>query len=470
MRGILSWGVHVPYWRLDRSSIAVVAGAGGGVGQRSVAGYDQDTTTLGVEAARDAWRSAPPGVRPDALWFSTVAPAYLDKTNATAIHAALDLERSVGAYDVIGSVRSGMGALRSALGSTRPAMVVAADIRTGLPASPDESVGGDGAAALLVGGADDGPVVAELVSWSSATEEFLDRWRTPGETRSRTWEDRFGEHRYGALAGETWSEALKRADLSPDRIDHLIVTGTHERANASVARKLAAQAKADLHVVDTLASSVGNTGAAHPGLLLASTLEQAQTNQVIALVVLADGAETVILQTTPALADHKIARPVMAQIESGAVLSYGKYLSWRGLLTPEPPRRPEPARPSASASVRSRTWKFAFVGSKGPDGAVHLPPVPGGTPHPMAQARGHIVTCTVDRLAYSPSPPVVFAVVDFEGGGRLPVELTDVDASRVAVGDEVEMTFRRLFSADGIHNYFWKARPVRTGTRTERTD
>jgi hypothetical protein len=26
------------------------------------------------------------------------------------------------------------------------------------------------------------------------------------------------------------------------------------------------------------------------------------------------------------------------------------------------------------------------------------------------------------------------------------------------------MTFRRLFSADGIHDYFWKARPVRNGT------
>jgi hydroxymethylglutaryl-CoA synthase len=25
----------------------------------------------------------------------------------------------------------------------------------------------------------------------------------------------------------------------------------------------------------------------------------------------------------------------------------------------------------------------------------------------------------------------------------------------------VEMTFRRLFTADGIANYFWKARPVR---------
>jgi hypothetical protein len=27
----------------------------------------------------------------------------------------------------------------------------------------------------------------------------------------------------------------------------------------------------------------------------------------------------------------------------------------------------------------------------------------------------------------------------------------------------VEMTFRRLFTADGIANYFWKARPIRGG-------
>ena len=33
---------------------------------------------------------------------------------------------------------------------------------------------------------------------------------------------------------------------------------------------------------------------------------------------------------------------------------------------------------------------------------------------------------------------------------------------QVAIGGRVEMTFRRLFTADGIANYFWKARPVRT--------
>ena len=48
-----------------------------------------------------------------------------------------------------------------------------------------------------------------------------------------------------------------------------------------------------------------------------------------------------------------------------------------------------------------------------------------------------------------------------DGGGRYQCEVTDVDPDTVAIGDRMEMTFRRLYSADGVHDYFWKARPVR---------
>jgi uncharacterized OB-fold protein len=77
-----------------------------------------------------------------------------------------------------------------------------------------------------------------------------------------------------------------------------------------------------------------------------------------------------------------------------------------------------------------------------------------------ADTEATIATYTVDHLAYSPSPPVVFAVVDFDGGGRFPVELTDVDPATIEIGDRVAMTFRKLYTADGIHDYFWKAKPV----------
>ena len=48
--------------------------------------------------------------------------------------------------------------------------------------------------------------------------------------------------------------------------------------------------------------------------------------------------------------------------------------------------------------------------------------------------------------------------VAFESGRGC--ELTDVDPSTVAIGQRVEMTFRRLFTAEGVHNYFWKAKPI----------
>ena len=449
MRGILGWGVHLPYRRLDRTTIAPVAGSGGGKGTRTVASYDEDTTTMGVAAARAALRSV--DVTPRSLWFSTVVPAYLDKTNATAVHAAVRLGRDVPAYDAIGSVRSGLGALRAALDGSGPALVVSADLRTGLPGGADESAGGDGAAALLVG---DGPVLAEVIAWSSTTEEFLDRWRTPGSATSRSWEERFGETRYVTLGVEAWQAALATAGI--ESVDHLVVCGPHDRAVAAVTKKIG------LPALDNLAATVGNTGAAQPALLLAAALEQAAPGQTIALVVLADGAEALVLRTTDALGDYRPASPVAAQVASGAPITYGKYLSWRGLLPVEPPRRPEPARPSASAAARSGEWKYGFVGSADESGEVHLPPAAGDdSARPMADATGTIVTFTVDRLAYSQSPPVVFAVVDFDGGGRLPVELTDVDVADVAIGGRVEMTFRKLFTSDGIHNYFWKARPLR---------
>jgi hydroxymethylglutaryl-CoA synthase len=436
MRGIVGWGTHLPYRRLDRAAIAPVAGAGGGAGTRTVASYDEDATTMGVAAARAALRSV--SVEPAALWFATTTPPYLDKTNASAVHAALRLDRTAGAYDVVGSVRSTVAALRAAL-SPEPALVVASDLRVGRPGGSEESAGGDAAAAVVVGDED---VVAEIMSSTSLTEEFLDRWRAPGEASSRTWEERFGETKYVPLGLEALKTAL--GDRGVDEVDALVVAGLHERACAAVAKKSGVAAE---RVVDRRGATVGNPGAAQPLLLLAAALERATPGQTIVLLVLSDGADAFVLRTTAALASYRPEMTVAAQVAAGAPVSYGRYLAWRGLLPVEPPRRPEPARPSASAAGRSTEWKFGLESAAGV----------------LADQLGTVTTFTVDKLAYSPSPPVVFAVVDFDDGTRLPVELTDVDADEVAIGMRVEMTFRRLFTADGIANYFWKARPVRAG-------
>lgn len=463
MAGIVSYGAYVPYWRLQRSAITAALGSGGGKGTRSVASYDEDTTSMGVEAGRRALAWAPDGTVPASVVFATTAPAYLDKTNATAVHAALALPSSTAAIDTVGSVRSAGGAV--VLAAATRGLAVLSDIRTGLPGGADESAGGDAAVALLMG--DDADAIAVTIGGADATAEFVDRWRVPGESASKQWEERFGEFAYLPLVEQSVTDALKAAGLTITEIDHVIVTGLHTRAVAAARKAIGARPDA---IVDDLAGTVGNTGAAHAGLLLCDVLDRAAAGDTIAVVTLADGCNTWLLRVTDRIGQRRpgtTVRDAIAATNDG--LAYASFLTWRGFLHREPPRRPEPDRPAAPPSLRSNSWKYGLFGSRDEAGFVHLPPArvsmeSGAIDRMelvrMADVQATIATFTVDRLAFSLSPPVVAAVIDFDGGGRFQCELTDVDPSQVKIGDRVAMTFRRLYTQDGIHNYFWKAKPV----------
>jgi hydroxymethylglutaryl-CoA synthase len=464
MPGIVSYGAYLPYWRLQRSAIGQTLGSGGGKGARSVASYDEDSTSMGVEAGRIALAGAPAGYEPGVLAFATTAPAYADKTNATAIHAALGLADQVPALDAVGAIRSGVGAAMMA--SATHGLAVLSDIRTGRPGSADEAAGGDGAVTLAFG---DDHVIAEVVGGAAVTEEFTDRWKAPGEPYAQVWEERFGEHAYVPLAERAVTAALKDTGLTLDEIDHVIITGAQTRAVKAAARAIGARPES---VVDDLANEVGNTGAAHWALMLADVLDRAEPGQRIAVVLLADGCDVWILRTTDLLPAHRQRVPVRERIAATRDdLTYAQFLTWRGFLQREPPRRPEPDRPAAPPSARTDAWKYAFVGTRDASGFVYLPPsrvsMTSGEIDQMEQVRmadvpATIATFTVDRLAFSLSPPVVAAIIDFDGGGRFQCELTDVDPAAVKIGDRVSMTFRRLYTSGGVHNYFWKARPLTT--------
>jgi hydroxymethylglutaryl-CoA synthase len=455
--GLLAYGAYVPRHRLQRSELGAALGANAGRGARVVASYDEDSTTMGVEAAR---RALARGGRPGSIYFATTSPAYLDKTNASGVHAALDLGHEGFAVDMAGSARSGVGAMRAA--AADGGLAVLADVRTGRPGSADERDGGDAAAAFLFGNGQ--APLAEVVGEASATAEFLDRWRIPGELASHGWEERFGLEAYLPLIEDAARRALSAAGV--EQADRVVVSSPHTRAAAAAAKKFAGR-------VSFQRPPTGYAGAADLGLGLAAALDEAEPGETILVLCAADGCDATVLRTTDALTHARARDTVASQLEAGRDILYATFLSWRGVIERETPRRPEPDRPAGPPSARSEAWKFAFVGSRCTEcGRVHVPPtrvcsgchaVDKMERAPLADKLGTVATYTVDRLAFSPSPPMIDVVVDFDGGGRYTLELTDASPDEVEIVSRVETTFRRLYTTGDVHNYFWKVRPARNG-------
>ena len=59
MNGIVAYSAYLPYFRLERKAIGESLGPSAGSGTRSVASYDEDSTSMAVEASRAAMRAAP---------------------------------------------------------------------------------------------------------------------------------------------------------------------------------------------------------------------------------------------------------------------------------------------------------------------------------------------------------------------------------------------------------------------------
>jgi 3-hydroxy-3-methylglutaryl CoA synthase/uncharacterized OB-fold protein len=461
LAGIVRYGSYIPYFRVQRAAM------GAGRGERAVASYDEDSVSMAVEAARDAVRG---GVGVDAVLFATTSPAYAEKLDAATVQAALDLPEAVTSAGLGGSTRMGMAALLLGLDladAGRRALVAAGDVVTGLPGGPRESQGGDGAVAFVTG--PDREALARLLGRASTTIEILDVWRLPEERFARQWEERFIADTMAPAIGATVKRALEAAKVEPASLAAVVLDGTNPRAMAGLPKALGFRPE---QVADPLAATVGRTGAAHAGLLLARALDGAKPGDRLLVVCAADGVDALVLEATDRIASAPPVRKVDRWIASKRNdLPYNSYLKWRGVLPFEPPRRPDPERPAAPPMRRHERWKLAFVGSRCERcQAGHLPPqrvcVKCGAVDQMREERFadtscRVATYTLDHLAYSLQPPVVAAIVDYEGGGRFSCELTDVDPRDVAIGNHLEMTFRRLFTAQGVHNYFWKARPGR---------
>ncbi|GAB4137891.1 MAG: hydroxymethylglutaryl-CoA synthase family protein [Sphingomonadales bacterium] len=473
--GILAAAAYVPATRLARAVIADAhAWANPGLkahakGCRAAANWDEDAITMAIAAGRRCLSMATTQTVARLSFATTTAP-FLDRANAAIIAQALHLGDEVQTAEATGSLRAATGALRDglALGGPGGQLLLAADKRMAKPASLQELRFGDAAAALLLGAGD---VIARPLGAASLNVDLVDHYRS-----AETHGDYMLEERWLRDAGlarilpRVMALALADAGLNAQAIDRLIVPFSP----AMVKKPLAEMDFDAALLADPLFAQVGDSGAAHPLLMLVEALATAKAGERILMIGFGQGADALIWQVTDAI-DAR--RPVAVSADTGRRDDrYLKFLSHRGEIALDWGIRAErDNRTALTVFHRKSDAVTGFVG-----GVCRLC----GTPQfPKARAcvacgaidaqddydfsgrAANLKTFTEDWQAHSPSPPYVYGNVGFQGGGNVFMELTDCDQAPLAIGMPLAMTFR-IKDHDprrGFRRYFWKAAPLREG-------
>lgn len=476
--GLLSFGAYLPRARLDRKVMGGAnswfsPGLAGQKGERTMAGWDEDPITMAVEAARDClagFHKAKVG----AVHLASTTHPFDDRNNSGIAAEALNLATSVAAADLGGSLRAGTSGLISAFAAPgRTTLLLASDRRKARPASAQEFAFGDGAAALLLG---EGQPIATLLGARQESVDFVDHYRAGGRDFDYGWEERWiRDEGYGKIVPRVVRSLLDTLGLEPGSVGHFCMPATLPRVSDLVAKTCGLPAES---IRDNLASRCGDTGAAHPLVMLAHVLETAKSGERILLVGFGQGCDALLLEVQEAIADL----PKRIGVEGHLArrrpeTSYAKFLAFNDLVPLERGMRAELDKATPlTALYRNRGTVTGLMGGhctvcgtlQFPKSKVCVGPnchaFHSQVDHPFADMVGNVMSFTADMLTYCPDPPQLFGMVQFPEGGRMMIDFTDVTADKVAVGTPMRMVFRikDIDNQRGFTRYFWKATPVAT--------
>ena len=464
MFGLISYGAYIPIWRLQRRAIASKLR-----GEKAVAGFDEDSITMGTAAAIDCFGNIERNSI-DGLIFATTTSPFIEKQAASILAKALDLRKDVFSADALGCLRGGTIAMRIAsdmvkAGSAKKVLVIAADCRLGAPESSFEQDSGDGGCALLFG--DSSEAVATVVGSYSISNDLMDVWRLPGEVFVNTEEDRFIEEEgYLKVLEEAVSGLMGRYSLSAKDFARVVLYAPNLRCYRTLTSRLGFNSD---QLQEPLFEKVGNAGAAYSLMLLIAALEKAKPGDKILLASYGDGCDAFVLETTDHI-KNKHYRGMKPYLESKKVIDdYHRYLKWRKILPLDKSSHVHIPKPSLKEMMRRQEEVLCMYGTKcNICGTVQYPPQRVCTRcHAKDQSskirlsdkKGEIYSWTVDYGAGGPEPPII-TFVNLEGGGRVFCILTDAAFDDVKIGMPVEFTLRKGYG-DVLPEYIWKMRPIR---------
>jgi len=482
MVGICSYGGYVPRFRLNRMLVyqamgwmnpANIANSGG---EKSVANFDEDSITMAVAAGLNAIKKRDRSEVQGVYFASTTMP-YKERLNAGIVSAALGLNDHIRTADFSGGLKAGTTALLSALDGVEAkrlnnVVVTTADCRLGKPASPQELIFGDAAAALVIGDKD---VIAEFKGSYSVTYDFADHYRGQSAKYDRQWEDRWiRDLGFDQFIPETINGLLNKYSLKIDDFAGVIYDCHYAAARKKLSKVLGISPQKD-HT--NLQAEVGQSGTAHSLVMLVNALEAAKPGDKLLVVSFGSGCDALYFEVTDNIKKQKNRNGISACLSNKAELdNYTKYLVWRNILPGDAGlRSEEDVWTRWSALWRSRKTVLGLWGTKCKKcGTAQIPPqkicvnaecgaIDRMEDYLFSDKIGHIASFTGDMLAASLNPPAVYGQIEFEGGGKMMFDFTDCNLDDLATGMPVSMSFRRKYYDEkrDISGYFWKAVPLK---------
>jgi 3-hydroxy-3-methylglutaryl CoA synthase len=488
MTGITALAVYLPRLRLTRKAIvdahrwADPGLAGKAQGERAMCNWDEDAVTMSVEAARNCLADSRDV---DLLLFASTSAPFADRQHAGIVAAALNLSEDIATLDAGASQRAGTSALIQAIAAVKGglhtrALVVAGDKRRTKAASSGELDFGDGAVAVRLSNPHDNHKIAlEFLASHTVTVDFIDHFRGAGEDFDYGWEERWiRDEGLARIVPDAVGKALAKAAVKATDVAHFILPSTIRGAAASVGSTAGVPAAA---VADTLAAQVGETGVAHPLVMLAARLSQPgiTAGQLVVVCGFGQGCDALVFRIGDVEAARQIGATFTAALATRvAEANYSKFLAFNDLIVLEKGMRAEKDdfKTALTVTYRKRDMLTGLVGGRCtvcgtlqfPRADICVNPqcraVHSQEPHPFREEKANIVTWSADYLTYTADPPAHYGMISFSNGGRFMTDFTDVTAGEVDVGMAVRMVFR-IKSVDrirGFVRYFWKAAPARS--------
>ncbi len=487
MIGIVSFGGYIPKLRLDRMSIyqqmgwlmpATVMVA---QGERSVCNWDEDSLTMAVSASMDCLEGIDKNDI-DALFLASTTLPFSDRSNAGIVATALNLRADIQTADYAASLKAGTTALLAALERAKggkTTLVTASDNRQARAGSFYEMWFGDGAASLLVG---EGAVIAEFEGAYSLSYDFVSHYRGSGMRFDYTWEERWiRDEGYAKFIPEAINGLLQRMGIGIEQVDRFIYPCFFKREHVSIGRSMGIPAE---KIADNLHEACGETGSAHPLVMLVLALQNAKPGERLVICSFGQGCDALSFRVTEHLQQLPPRLGIQGSLENKRKLdNYLKFLKFRDLIDAEVGIRAEaPDQTALTTLWRNRKMILGLVGGKCtqcgtpqfPKAEICVNPECGAfhsqEEYEFANRAASIKSFTGDMLAVSQDPPAIYGMVQFEGGGRLMADFTDCTLEELKVGMPVKMVFRRHYvdKKRGFTAYFWKATPLQVAEEPQK--